>query len=412
MREGLRKVGRWLAAASTLTLLNGFSIGLIRPDAAVVAGKLTADIVAGGLVVLVSAGAVALVIMDFGDKWLRARRRDRATTGRVVGRSLESGVGKDAAVYKAVVHVRYEVRGKQLELDWKPSSTTISIPWLVEYFSERKYPDGKVLTVYYEWQDPANAWVGRAWSVPLLTVPLVIALLGYILAGGYVTGSALRCATDGFLPEPWRHAGALASGGSQALEAAPSAGVSTDAPPTPGAGALLRGTTGASFIGALADYDLCSCIAETPRRDERVQLTLLIGDTEDNGLVGPFETRYRLHVGQAPALSLPAMPAMAPGPRVASRLLEMAMACTPDAAIIVQGDRATAWSLTEPVVVWNTRLERSLNLLSGRAPDMGLSLVCRELPLKNGILSIPVGKAKSLQLRASDGSVRGAGAGK
>lgn len=412
MREGLKKVGRWLAAAAILTLINGLSIGLVRPDAAVIAGELTADIVGGAVALLFPAGAVALVIMDFGDKWLRARRRAHVTRGRVIGRSLESRVAENSTVYGAVVHVRYEVRGKLLELDWKPSSTTISIPWVVEYFLERKYPNGKELAVYYEWQDPENAWVGRARSLPLLTVPLVIAVLGFILALGYVSGSALRCATDGFVAAHWGHAKAFVSDVSPPVEQAAPVGVSTDSSATLTAEGAPRGATGVSLGDAVAHHDLCSCVAETKSRDERVQLTLAIADAEGNRRTGPFETSYRLHVGQAPALSLQAMQAGAPVPRVASRLVEMAMACTPDAAIIVQGEWATAWSLTEPAVMWNTRLTRSLNLLSGRAPDTGLSLVCRELPVKNGILSIPVGKAKSLHVRAGDGSVRGAGAGK
>lgn len=415
MRESIKKVGRVLGGAAILTLLNGFSIGLVRPDVAVAAARMTGDILGWALALLCAGGGVAVAAMNSLDKWFRARRRTRATPGIVIGRSLESDVGDTSTVYRAVVHVRYEVRGKELELDWTPSSMAANIPWLVEFFLERKYPGGKELTVYYEWQDPQNAWVGRAWSAPLLSVPLVTVLLGGILAGAYVTGSFLRGATDGFLTAQWTNAKALAGEVSQRIEQPPPAEASTSSSvtltPEEALRLALRSNIGASSRGASKDHDLCSCIAETKTRDERVQLTLAIGEGEEKRRAGRFETRYRLHVGQAPALSLPAMPAGAPGPHVDSRVVEMAMACTPDAAIIVQGDWATAWSLVEPEVVWNTRLERSLNLLSGRAPDTGFSLICRELPVKKGMLSIPVGRAKSLQLRASDGSARGAGAG-
>jgi hypothetical protein len=270
-------------------------------------------------------------------------------------------------LYSVVVHVNYEVRRRILSLEWV-SPTRTNIQFFLDRLA-RKYPVGRQLDVRYDPKEPENARLGRTWSPPVLSVALLLLFWSFTLNSSVMVGTTVnRIWFAHGLPD------------------------------------LVR----AVLVGDATYHEMpCWCIAEVRPGEgvERVQVS--VGIFTEPNYVQKFDTHYRLQVGSS-SRSLPVTRSTAPGPEIEERLIGLGVACTPDAAIIVQGDRATAWPLREAgPPFWNTQLEQSVKLRPPRTRDENFDLICHELEVADGLLKVPVASSEHLLIRVSDGRMVG-----
>lgn len=298
-----------------------------------------------------SAGVVGLVGLRMLTAALKAQRlasrRTARTTGTIAGRELEATYDDGKKLHRWQFRVNFRAGKANAWAEYHPTGSFTDIEWFLDR-AERKFPDGTELVVYYDPRELANARVGRAWSTYAALVLLLPVVPAGLFASAYFLAADLSSRTYDDLP--------------------------------------------------------CSCISSTPTGQKGVQFAVaVLGDGKMSH--APFETYYRLHVGDAPALVLPPGDGRAPQRQIAVNRVEVAVACTPNAAIVVQGQWATAWSLTEPTVVWTPHLDRALALEPASLPDKGYMLSCRELRLQNDVLNVPVRDSGAIPFRASDGTL-------
>jgi hypothetical protein len=233
----------------------------------------------------------------------------------------------------------------------------------------RKYPLGRRLNVYYDPKEPKNARLGRMLYAPVLSVALLIAFFSVMLYSGVVVGATLNSALFG-------------SDEQKPVRAAVSDNLTYHKFP-------------------------CSCSAKVRTEEGAQRVQISVGIFSDPDDAQKFGTSYRLNVEQS-ELSLPVTRSTAPSAEIGERRVVLGIACTPDSAIIVQGDKATAWPLTESgYPVWNTHLEQALSLNPQRAPEEKFDLTCRNLTVADGLLKVPVASSEYLSIRVSDGRMVG-----
>lgn len=83
------------------------------------------------------------------------------------------------------------------------------------------------------------------------------------------------------------------------------------------------------------------------------------------------------------------------------------MACAPGELIVAQGNWVTSWSLAKHVINWSTQTERPINLLLSHSSTGNgeTRLDCRELVIRDGIVTVPTGREKGIAVALESGTV-------